>query len=408
MKMLRIQLSILLLFTFFLPVRQTPTTIPEVSLDTNVSYTFGESLTYTAKIDPSQGISEVSVFSSVNPKPKPAKIEGDTAVYTQDLRLFPIPPFAEIEYWFGLTYEDGRFAQSHKQPFFYEDNRFNWIQKTEIDYTINSVEGDLGLAEQASDAAKNGLEAAYQQLPFLDKKLSAIEFPAINIYLYPNARDIQEALQLTGQSWVAGHSDPQLNTIMVSVPAGEDRIPEMQRQIPHELMHILLYRYMDTAINGNYDTLPTWLNEGLATLNELNPDPNNAVILYDASQSGNLLPMVSLCHRFPSGASQALVAYAQSAAFTSYLKQQYGASGIEALLKSYADGLECERGAENALGKNLSQLEQQWIIDTFGTQTSPPETEQATTWLILLGLIVLLPLFSILLIRRKGSASHDD
>ena len=76
MKMLRIQLISLLLFTFFLPVRQTPTTIPEVSLDTNVSYTFGESLTYTAKIDPSQGISEVSVFSSVNPKPKPAKIEG--------------------------------------------------------------------------------------------------------------------------------------------------------------------------------------------------------------------------------------------------------------------------------------------------------------------------------------------
>jgi hypothetical protein len=172
----------------------------------------------------------------------------------------------------------------------------------------------------------------------------------------------------------------------------------MQRQIPHEIMHILVYRFVNEK-NGTYAYIPAWLSEGLASNTELSANPDYQAILSQAWEDNRLLPMKSLCDGFPTDPSLNLLAYAQSTAFTSHLHQQFGSTGLEKLLLAYADGLECERGANQALGLSLTGLEQKWLADTFGVPAQPANTTQAYTWFFLLGLFVLFPLLLVALHR---------
>ncbi len=62
------------------------------------------------------------------------------------------------------------------------------------------------------------------------------------IYVYRDPADLQSALSLVQQSWVAGHANPDLGIILLSIPDSPSQRMELERQIPHELMHLLLYQ----------------------------------------------------------------------------------------------------------------------------------------------------------------------
>ncbi len=114
--------------------------------------------------------------------------------------------------------------------------------------------------------------------------------------------------------------------------------------------------------------------------------------------------MSSLCQDFPKDANSALRAYAQSASFTRYLYNNYGGSGLKSLVESYANGLDCERGALAALGENLSSLESQWLQDTYGASKKPANTQaenKLAPWLALLAVALAGPLLLMLSRRKK-------
>jgi hypothetical protein len=97
-------------------------------------------------------------------------------------------------------------------------------------------------------------------------------------------------------------------------------------------MHVLLYQ----KLGRGYEYLPTWLNEGLASQNEPAPNPDYSVILADAVKRDALLPMASLCQGFPRDAATFFQAYAQSDSYVRNLHDQFGRSGLEAVLEQYA------------------------------------------------------------------------
>jgi hypothetical protein len=328
-------------------------------------------------------------------------LEGNKFEFVHDLKKTPLPPFAEVVYRFGITYADKTVDSTADESFQYADNRSTWNQLQNKLVEINWKDGDPGFAQQALDAALDGLDGAQTFLPSISQPGSPTR-----VYIYPSAQEVQEALQLASYNWVAGHADPWLNSVLVSIPAGTGQKTELLRQIPHELMHVWLYQYTE-KIGGNYLALPTWLNEGLATLVERAPNSAYPALLVENQAAGGLLRMASLCNRFPSDPSPAILAYAQSAAFTRYIHQNYGSSGLEKLVQIYADGLECERGVEEAFGITFAQLEQEWITDTFGQQTQPGNSFQATPFLILFGVILLIPVFVIVL-RRYTSPTGQD
>jgi len=138
----------------------------------------------------------------------------------------------------------------------------------------------------------------------------------------------------------------------------------------------------------------------------LYPNADYVQVLGIASQNRSLLPISKLCGPFPQDASRALLAYAESASFTRYLRDTYGTSGLLALIQAYSDGLSCERGVARAFGSSLSQLDLLWRKTALGENTGGIAFQNLSPYLILLIVILATPALG-LLMSGKRRRSHD-
>lgn len=179
----------------------------------------------------------------------------------------------------------------------------------------------------------------------------------------------------------------------------------MERQIPHELMHVAL-NYTDAHAYANF---PAWFNEGLASLVELYPNPDYESLVENAYESGELIPIAALCESFPSAPQQALLAYAQSASFTQYLSDQFGKPGFNRMMAAYAAGMDCERGFEEALGSSLSTLEESWQRSRFASVTLGLAFRELLPWLMLLVVVLAGPLIlvGVMIKKRPGRQEYE-
>jgi hypothetical protein len=225
----------------------------------------------------------------------------------------------------------------------------------------------------------------------------------MDVYVYDSVQALQAALPNGGQNWLAGHANPDGEVILVSLPPGPEQRLEMERQIPHELMHIGL-SYTDSHA---YSNLPTWFNEGLASLVELYPNPEYQVLIDNAYESDQLLPFTSLCHSFPTDAGHGLQAYAQSASFTQYLYDRFGEPGFNRLIAAYASGMSCESGVEQALGTDLTGLESGWRRENFTDLTIARTYQEFLPWLVLLVVILAGPVILAISILRRRTVRAD-
>jgi hypothetical protein len=237
------------------------------------------------------------------------------------------------------------------------------------------------MAMSVIDAAQDGFLKAQDYLPI------PVPLDLIEIYIYPDSQTLQSVLGPSSVEWIAGHADPDLEVIIAALPPGPDQPLLIKQRIPHELMHVLLYQYTHTG----FDNVPTWLNEGLATLIELVPNSDYEILLRAAVEKKVLIPISGLCRTYPRDASGALLAYAESASITRYLHAEYGLTGMDALVRSYANGLDCERGARRALGRSLTQLERNWRSDVLSENMTADAANNLLPWALLALAIFIAP-----------------
>jgi len=193
--------------------------------------------------------------------------------------------------------------------------------------------------------------------------------------------------------------------VMVVIEPGVEQGIALEQRVPHELMHVMLYR----RVGAGYDNLPAWLREGTATLAELYPNADYDRVRADAVASNNLIPLKDLCVSFPADAGQAFLAYAESRSFTNYLHDTYGSAGLLSLAASYADGVDCERGPERAFGVSLSNLEANWRSSVLGQNTFLSTLQNISPYLVLLCLVLIIPLIGIIsTLRKKGSRNEPE
>ncbi|MEJ5203450.1 MAG: peptidase MA family metallohydrolase, partial [Anaerolineales bacterium] len=177
------------------------------------------------------------------------------------------------------------------------------------------------------------------------------------------AGDMREALQISQVNWIGAHADPDLNLILISISEGPDQRLQIEGQIPHELMHLILFH----TFPDGYNNLPSWLNEGLASYAELYPSPDYFILLQNAAEKDTFIPLGNLCKSFPQEPSQAYLAYAQSAGVVQYIFENYGKDKMMSLLEIYRQGLNCDAGLQTALGVNQDDLFRQWRSEKFGS-----------------------------------------
>ncbi len=354
----------------------------EVQVDPAVTFTFGEQILFQVRLQPAASVTKVVLFYH------PALRQGHTyagemtlepdgsAYFVHDLQQNPLPPFAPVYYWFRITLKDGTTYTTPSFSFVLEDNRFEWQEMQSGPFVAKWYEGDAAFAQKVLDAAVSGLVKAQEAW------LAPTPKETVTIYIYADLSTLQKALG--AEQWVAGHASPTLGALYVALPSGPQQELDIRRLVPHELVHYLLYQF---AGDAGYHSLPTWLNEGLASNAELVPRVEYAAVLNRAVKEGHLLPIADLCHAFPNDASGALLAYAESASFTEYLLRRYGRTTMHNLVGVYAQGVACDEGAEQVLGESISRLDRDWQAEVFHLHRTALVLAQMFPWL-LLGLVL--------------------
>jgi peptidase MA superfamily protein len=280
----------------------------------------------------------------------------------------------------------------------YDDGGFDWQTLEAGALRISWYNGDANFGQTALDTAQSGLQSIGKLMP-LDLA------QPIEVFIYANADDLHGTLPPDGEDWVAGHADPVLGVVMVVVGPGADQSILMEQRIPHELMHVLLYR----RLGAGYHNIPAWLREGLAALAEIYPNPDYDRVLADAGAHDKLIPLKDLCVSFPADAGEAFLAYAESRSFTSYLRDLYGSAGLMGLAGHYADGVDCEHGPERAFGVSLSRLELNWRESALGQKAVGFALRNMAPYLVLLCLVLFVPLMGVLsMIRRRGNGHGPE
>lgn len=357
-------------------------------------YVFSEKLTITGTINSPSPVTEAVLYlkpfgeatQSIEFLPDRT---GDVNL-THDLKEKPLRAFSPVEYWFQVKLADREPITSPVYAFLYEDTRFEWQQLDTDSFSLSWSEGGVDFGTELQNAAAQSLVAAQGILPVI--------IPAkLRIIVYPSSQDMQSAVQLTTSPWAAGHTNPDLSLILISVTPGPDARAEMERQIPHEIMHMLEYQVTGTS----YNQIPAWLLEGLASSAELYPNPEYQRVLDKAVDEDALLPMSVLCQDFPRDLSGALLAYAQSSSFVRFLNKNFGSRDTLTLLNLYADGLSCEVGLQAAFGSNLAQLESQWQQEMLGRSPVSAAWKQIWPYMLLAGLVILPISLTLVPARRK-------
>ncbi len=212
------------------------------------------------------------------------------------MAYYTIRPFAQVEFRWEIDFDGAGSFTSPKYSFIYTDNRFEWQQMEEQPFKVFWYQGDKAFAQTILDTAQEGVKQ-------LERILSLSVPEELEIYVYNDTSALLQALNPAGPGWVSGHADPDLGVILVSIPYGSEQRQDIEQRIPHELAHIALFK----STGLGYYNLPTWLNEGLASLAEIYPNQDYQVLLEHAIETDSLLPMQSLCNGFPRDASSALL-----------------------------------------------------------------------------------------------------
>jgi hypothetical protein len=346
---------------FFSSTRQAKAQESIEVTDVRVGHDFGEEIRFSARVEASNPIKEVLlIFRDVN---------------EENTRVISLDPDSKT---------------SKKYSIIYADNRFDWEMREDEMLRVYWNSGDEAFGLAALDVARSGLKEIQTLFPVpLDER--------IDIYIYASSVDLQNALFMGGETWIAGHASPALGIVFVAIAPGEQEQIFMQKKIPHELTHILLYRY----IGENYNRLPTWLNEGLASIAEQYANPDYALALKRAVENKTLISIDELCEPFPRDASQAFLAYAESESFTRYLQNNYGTSGLDDLIIAYADGLSCEKGVEDALGRSLTYLDGNWQESVLGANPFGVAWRALSPYVVLFALLLATPLITGIFALKK-------
>jgi len=328
-------------------------------VDINQEWVFGEKINFRGSIQSPTPVKEAVLF--IQPNGADTQLiqfkPGVTGKINQtyDLTKNPLQAFTRVDYWYQVKLESGIETTSQVFSFFYEDNRYDWQRLESERFAISWADGDLEFGQTLMNVAVDSLASAQSILP-LDPPTP------LRIYVYSSASEMQTAVNLSSSSWSAGHANPETGVILLSIAPGPDARAEMERQLPHEIMHIFEYQ----ILQDKYDHAPMWLLEGLASIAELYPNPEYRQVLDNAVAEESLIPIIVLCDSFPRDLSGAVLAYAESTSFVRFLYQNYGSTGLSGLLDQYRDGLRCEAGVQAALGTSLVQAEGRWQTEILG------------------------------------------
>ncbi len=353
--------------------------------EVDVNYTFGDKVIFQTRLIPPEGVSDVYIF--IQPLGEPTRLEKVSfteqgeVIFPYDVRVHPLRPFVRTEYWFRAEFQNGDKAESKKLSFDYIDNRQPWQTMDDGGIQVNWLQGDLFFGQSALNTARSAAKTVSTLLP--GQTLAN----GVRVYIYSSAAQLRDAMNQAPSAWAVGEASPDLGVVLVSVSPGTEQQLDMDRQIPHELMHVLVYQ----IAKDSYANIPLWLNEGLATLAETYSNPDYQRALKKAVKDGTLFPMADLCGGFPNDASGAFLGYAESASFIRFMQNKFSNRGLMDLVNAYRNSYSCEDGVQAVTGSSLGQLDYRWRQEMLGVDTGVLAIQNLSPYLAVIAILLVVP-----------------
>ena len=198
------------------------------------------------------------------------------------------------------------------------------------------------------------LESDYDDL-VRDLGFSPRSTIAVTLYTQQAFFDVTRA-----PAWTGAVNDGKLR---VPVSGVSSMTPELARVLKHELTH----SFVSQMSAGR---CPTWLNEGVAQIEEGKSIASYGRPLEQVFVAGNEIPYNELEGSFMNLSSpQALVAYAESLAATEYIRDSYGMSEVSRILGRLAQGSSTEVALRSSIHADYRQLQDdltRWLKDKYG------------------------------------------
>jgi tetratricopeptide (TPR) repeat protein len=226
------------------------------------------------------------------------------------------------------------------------DTLDRWLRERELhermrltvgDFFTVSFEGpeDAQLAAQALES----LTRAYWRISDVFNAFPQKSVPVV-LYTREQFRDVTRSPQ-----WAAAAFD---GIIRVPMRGAGEKGEDLDRVLAHEFAHALI-RSLATR------SLPTWLNEGLASVLE-SDDLGWATAVVD--KVGKMPPLRRLAAPFSKlSGGDAVYAYAASAVAARRLLDEAGGPAVANLLRDLGDGVDFEEAFLRRIQKTLSEFE---------------------------------------------------
>jgi hypothetical protein len=198
------------------------------------------------------------------------------------------------------------------------------------------------------------LESEYDDL-VRDLGYSPRSTIAVNLYTQQAFFDVTRA-----PSWTGALNDGKLR---IPISGVTDMTPDLARVLRHELTH----SFVSQMSAGR---CPTWLNEGVAQIEEGKSSTSFGRPLAQLFGSGNEIPFNVLEGSFMNfSTSQALVAYGESLAATEYIRDSYGISEVSRILGRLGQGSSSEAALRASVHADYRQFRDdmaRWLKEKYG------------------------------------------
>ena len=165
---------------------------------------------------------------------------------------------------------------------------------------------------------------------------------AVTLYTQQAFFDVTRA-----PSWIGALNDGKLR---IPISGVQSVTPELARVLKHELTHSFVSQMSNSRC-------PTWLNEGIAQIEEGRSSSAHGRPLEHLFARGNEIPFNKLEGSFMSfSVPEATTAYAESLAAAEYIRDAYGMSEIARILEHLAQGSSTEAALRATVHSDYRQL----------------------------------------------------
>jgi hypothetical protein len=349
---------VLAMFWLFTPDRMNAGQTQPTFLESDAEYSYGQAMRFSLEATSPAPVRKVTLFIQATDLPNRLVAEIDAGLQENiavdrvvDLTQLRLAPFTTVTYWWELETESGEIIQSDPETLQYVDDQFTWrtIEQEGIQVNWSGKDDEVGQAT---------MTAVLNALSTIEAVFPTVRPEPLRIYVYPSAADLRAGLRLTGRDWVGAHAHPELGVILVAAEEPTNGSTALARSVAHELAHLYVYE----AADSGYESVPLWLDEGIASMIEGAADnPIYEARLERAVTGGETFSFAELCFSMPTDEDGALLAYAQSAAFVAYLQDEYGNQSIQRLIGAIADGADCQSAPLRVLDKSLAELNEEWL-----------------------------------------------